>query len=81
MKTAVYAHRVLKVAKELATLAIADPDKDVRRMARRDAKALLDVARLLQWKRFKTAKNKVATSGRSAIFIPKSVKKFLEREG
>jgi len=78
VKTAVYAQRVLRVAKELATFAVLDDDPDVRRMARRDARSLLDIARLLQWRRWKTARTKVAQC-RSAIFVPKSVKKFLGR--
>ena len=45
MKTAIYAQRVLRVAKELATLAVEDDDPDIRRLARRDARSLLDIAR------------------------------------
>jgi hypothetical protein len=78
MKTAIYAQRVLRVAKELATLAVQDDDPDIRRLARRDARSLLDIARLLQWRRWKSAKTKVAQC-RSAIFVPKSVKQFLGR--
>jgi hypothetical protein len=77
MKTAVHTQRVLRVAREIAALALTEPSPAVRQAARRHARTLLEVARLLSYRRWGSAREKVDGCPRTAAMLPKSVKRFL----
>jgi hypothetical protein len=73
----VHAKRIEKVAKELAVAALTEHDPDTRRLARRCARALLDIARFVRWRRWASAQRRLARLAEFGIFVPSSAKRFI----